>query len=254
MFKPLIFSSLFITAIGCVGSDGRTLQGELANPDADKTSKANKEEGEAGKKGAKIESVNAHKTDFEGQIASNSLDEQKAEEMASIPTQEFDFSSDNIDYKVFGVLPDATDVESLIDVSGRIVAEMLTDMGLKNINECSNSPKLTIGYLTWTRLNQLREDGYFGKSLISHDPIRGLTLKRNGTVIYISNSLKGDRRTDVTLTHEITHYWWIRLCLDDIVTGESPEEFAIRAGDKMATLIAEDNKVIKKDAIRSPGL
>jgi hypothetical protein len=248
MFNPLFFSSLFIMAIGCGGSGGKSTQGELANPDADKNAKAKKEEGKVGKKDAKMESVNVHKVEFEAQLTPSALDEQKAEEMAPIPTQEFDFSSDNIDYKVLGVLPEATDVKSLIDVSGRIIAEMLTDMGVENINECSNSPKLTIGYLTWTRLNQLREDGFFGKSFVSFGPIRGIAQKLNGTVIYISNSLKGHRQTDVTLTHEITHYWWIRLCLDDIVTGESPEQFAVRAGDKMATLIGEDSKLGKKDA------
>jgi hypothetical protein len=164
----------------------------------------------------------------------------------AIPTQEFNFSSENIDYNVVGVLPEATDVDSLIDISGRIIVEMLTDIGVESVNECPNWPSswrsLTIGYLTWPRLNQLRENGYFGEALVSGEPLRAITVfnvvKYDGTVIFISNALQAHRQTDITFSHEIAHYWWIRLCLDDVVKGMTPEEFAVAVGDKRTAQIA----------------
>jgi hypothetical protein len=162
----------------------------------------------------------------------------------AVPPQEFDFSTGNIDYSVIGELPESTDVDELIDTSGNIIVEMLAEMGVENVYECSTRQSLIIGYLTWPRLNQLREAGYFGESYISFEPIRAITvfdtIKYDGTVIFISNSLRAYKQTDITLVHEITHYWWIRLCLDNVIRGMTPEEFALAAERKMAALIVTE--------------
>jgi hypothetical protein len=164
----------------------------------------------------------------------------------AVPTQEFDFSSENIDYSVVGALPEVTDVDDIINISGRIISETLTAMGIESVNECPNWlpdwRSLTIAYLTMPRLNQLRASGYFGESLISLLSMEAITVldiaKYHGTVIFIANSSEVYRQTDSILSHEIAHYWWTMLCLDDVVQGMTNEEFAVVVEHKRASQIA----------------
>ena len=157
------------------------------------------------------------------------------------PIQEFDFSSENIEYQTDGQLPQSHDVNTIIDSAGGFVAEILKDLRIENVDECTAFPSLNIKYLTWTELNKRRTDGEFGEAYAAFGNIRAMYLfdsEKSGSVIFISNSLKAHRQADITLSHEIAHYWWTRLCLGSQVKSMSAEEFAVEAGNMMAKQIA----------------
>ena len=162
------------------------------------------------------------------------------------PIESFDFSSNNITYEIEGEYPEYHTPTQIITTAGEIVSDYLVEAGIENVDECLGMNNLTVSYSTWSDLNVRRRQGELGQDLVGMQNIQGVYLRNRmgiGTsTIFMSNSLTRKRQVDIVLGHEIAHYWWTRLCIDEQISSVDPEAFADEIEERIRNLLIDSTQ------------
>ena len=160
------------------------------------------------------------------------------------PTSQYNFSSSGVEHEITGVYPEYHNPTEVMDMTGDVIADYLSEMGVNEVEDCAH-PDVDIIYFTWTELNERRRNGEFGPKSAKGSNVQGLfyfpfpqyyPLSR----IYMSNSLTRYRKVDIMLGHEMAHYWWARLCINEHIPDTDTETFAREIQSRIETIVEEN--------------